>query len=160
MISSVETRIMPKNAIKIWVDADSCPVKEEIEEVVSRRAADVRYIASYDHYTPDHDEGWTFVEKGQDAVDFYILNHVSKGDAAVTQDLSLASLLLERGVYVLTPRGKQIESYEIESIMHSKYIRMKEKRQGRYGKGPTALTKQDRLLFKEKFSNLLDELLS
>ncbi|WP_076556375.1 YaiI/YqxD family protein [Salimicrobium flavidum] len=151
---------MTKNTIVIWVDADSCPVKEEIESVKTQKSAVVRYIASYDHYTLDHDRDWTFVEKGQDAVDFYILNNVTKGDAVITQDLSLASLLLERGVYVITPRGKQIKSYEIESIMHSKYIRMKEKRQGRYGKGPSALTKQDRLLFKEKFSDLLDELLS
>ncbi|WP_245688068.1 DUF188 domain-containing protein [Salimicrobium halophilum] len=128
--------------------------------MTERKPVNVRFIASYDHYTPFHGEEWTFVEKGQDAVDLYILNRASEADIAITQDLSLASLLLERGVYVLTPRGKLIKSYEIESIMHSKYIRMKEKRQGKYGKGPSALTKEDRQLFKKEFSSLLEESIS
>lgn len=142
------------------MDADSCPVKEEIQSMTEKEPVDVRFIASYDHYTPFHGEAWTFVEKGQDAVDLYILNRASQADIAITQDLSLASLLLERGVYVLTPRGKLIKSFEIESIMHSKYIRMKEKRQGNYGKGPSAVTKADRELFKRELLALLKRSMS
>ncbi|PBB06862.1 YaiI/YqxD family protein [Salimicrobium humidisoli] len=148
---------MTKFTLTIWVDADSCPVKEEIRSIAYMQTIPVRFVASYDHYSPDLGEEWTFVEKGQDAVDLFILNHVKPGDVVVTQDLSLASLLLERGVYVLTPRGKLIKSFEVESIMHSKYIRMKEKRRGNYGKGPAALTRHDRMLFKERLSDILHE---
>ncbi|WP_432806703.1 DUF188 domain-containing protein [Mesobacillus maritimus] len=58
----------------------------------------------------------------KEAADLYIMNYISKGDIAITQDIGLASTLLVKGVYVLSPRGILFEEKEIETALELRHL--------------------------------------
>jgi hypothetical protein len=95
---------MPKIS-KIFVDADACPVKEEIVQVCQAFHVPIYFVASYAHQTNLGGGTWMYVDSVQDEADFHIYKHAQLGDLVVTQDMGLASLLVKKGVHVLSPRG-------------------------------------------------------
>jgi uncharacterized protein YaiI (UPF0178 family) len=129
----------------ILVDADACPVKEEISSIGHTYKIDVHFVASYSHVVSRKIEGtWVYVDDEKESADLYILNHAKKNDIVITQDIGLASMLVSRNVYVLTPRGKQYEENEMELSLHMRFLSAKERRKGNYSKGPRAFSEKDR----------------
>ena len=59
---------------------------------------------------------WVYVDAEKEAADLYILNHAVKQDIVVTQDTGLASMLVSRGVYALSPRGKYYNDDEMNTV--------------------------------------------
>lgn len=135
------------------MDADACPVKEEILEVTEAYQIETIFVASYQHHSTRLSGNWVYVDPDREAADLYIVNHVNKGDMVVTQDMGLAGLLTQRGVYVLTSRGKPIHEGNILSLLDQRYVSKKLRDQGHRTKGPKALTKEDKSLFKEGLIN-------
>ncbi|MBM7554739.1 YaiI/YqxD family protein [Thalassobacillus pellis] len=143
--------------VNIFVDADSCPVKEEIDRVCSSHCITPIYVATINHYSPvQSQENWKIIDDDDQAVDLYILNRVKKGDLVITQDLAFAVLLTARGVYAMTPRGKLISEDDADEILLRRHLRQKNQRSGKRIKGPSPFHEQDRL----KFQVRLDEFLS
>jgi uncharacterized protein YaiI (UPF0178 family) len=143
----------------ILVDADACPVKEEISSISHTYQLDVIFVASYSHVVKREIQGtWVYVDEGKESADLYILNHTRKGDVVVTQDLGLASMLVSRDVYVLSPRGKQYEENEMEHSLHMRFLSAKERRIGNYSKGPKAFTVHDREKFVLSFKKTLSKI--
>ncbi|GAE46420.1 DUF188 domain-containing protein [Mesobacillus boroniphilus] len=101
-------------------------------------------------------QSWVFVDSYKEAVDLYLMNHVKKGDFAVTQDIGLASTLIAKGVYAISPRGNLFEEKDIQTALDLRYLSARARRQGSYGKGPKPFTEKDR----EKFIKELNILLS
>ncbi|WP_431798803.1 DUF188 domain-containing protein [Halobacillus andaensis] len=119
----------------VWVDADSCPVQEEIRLVCSSFQLEPKFVATVNHYKHDtNNENWTYLDHGSQSVDLFILNRVKSGDIVVTQDYSLAVLLTPRGVYVITPRGKLIKEGEATDIMNQKHLRQQSLKRKKNGK--------------------------
>jgi uncharacterized protein YaiI (UPF0178 family) len=58
---------------------------------------------------------------GKEAADLFIMNHAAKGDIAVTKDIGLASTLLPKGVYVLSPRGTLFEEKGILTALDMRF---------------------------------------
>ncbi|KKK33315.1 hypothetical protein WQ57_24845 [Mesobacillus campisalis] len=98
---------------------------------------------------------WVFVDCEKEAADLYIMNHTKKGDIAVTQDIGLASTLLAKGVYVLSPRGIQFEEKDIQTALELRHLSAKARRRGEYGKGPRRFSEADRITFGQEFTRLL-----
>jgi uncharacterized protein len=144
--------------IKIFVDADACPVKQEILQVADLFDTPVLFVACYAHLSHNQRGQWVYIEQGQDSVDFYIFQHAQAGDVVVTQDMGLASLLLKKEVHVLSPRGEMLKDYQMESILFTRYVSAKERRVGHFSKGPKALSKTDRHHFFEMLQKLLSNL--
>jgi uncharacterized protein len=141
------------------VDADSCPVKAEIVEISNNFDISVVFVASYDHVVKDSIGGtWHYVDSDKEAADLFIMNHVNAGDISVTQDIGLASTLLSKKVYVLSPRGSLYKEKDIESALHMRYLSAKARRQGKYGKGPKPFTREDRMQFKKNFTKILSKI--
>ncbi len=92
------------NSIKpfIWVDADACPLKEEIIAIAKKFELQLKFVASVSLKKLHNREGIETVlcEKGTDSADNYIENHAKSGDIAVTTDLLLAKKLLNKKLYV------------------------------------------------------------
>lgn len=86
------------------------------------------------------------------------MNHVKKGDLAVTQDIGLASALLSKGVYVLSPRGILFEEKGIAAALDMRYLAAKARRQGRYGKGPKPFRAEDRINFVKELTKILTKI--
>jgi len=119
-----------------------------------------RFIASFDHIPNEQDKNneWSFVDPGRDSVDLYILNEIRKGDILITQDIGLASLVLPKGVYALSPRGTDYKEETINTMLDFRFLSAKERRSGSYSKGPKPFTDEDRQhftkIFKKSLSNL------
>jgi uncharacterized protein YaiI (UPF0178 family) len=92
--------------LEIYVDADACPVKAEVEKVAGRRGLKV-YIVSNGGIRPrPHPLIQTVVvTEGADAADNWIADHIEAGDIAITSDIPLASRCLAKGARVPRPNG-------------------------------------------------------
>ncbi|WP_415783366.1 YaiI/YqxD family protein [Lederbergia lenta] len=144
----------------MYVDADACPVKTEISMIAKEENWYARFIASFDHIPNEQDKNneWSFVDPGRDSVDLYILNEIRKGDILITQDIGLASLVLPKGVYALSPRGTDYKEETINTMLDFRFLSAKARQQGVYGKGPSPFTKEDRLNFQHSLRRLLSEI--
>ena len=96
-----------ETSVEIYVDADACPVKEEVERVAGRHGLKV-YIVSNGGLRPSPHplvQNVT-VPAGADIADDWIADHITEHDIAVTADIPLASRCLKKGAIVLGPNGK------------------------------------------------------
>lgn len=93
--------------LEIYVDADACPVKAEVERVAQRHGLLV-YVVSNGGLRPNPDPRIrnVIVPEGPDAADDWIAEHIAEGDIAVTADIPLAARCLKKGAQVLGPTGK------------------------------------------------------
>jgi len=94
-------------APRIYVDADACPVKEEVERVATRHGLTV-HIVSNGGIRPSRNPlvQTVIVPEGADAADDWIAERADKGDIVITADIPLASRSLKKGAAVLGPTGK------------------------------------------------------
>jgi uncharacterized protein YaiI (UPF0178 family) len=92
---------------EILVDADACPVKDEILRVAARHGVKVTFVANRG-LRPSRDTmvAHVLVPQGADAADDWIAEHAGIGDIVVTADIPLARRSLEKGATVLGPTGR------------------------------------------------------
>lgn len=93
----------------IYVDADACPVKAEVETVASRHRLPVKMVSN-GGIRPSSNPlvEMVFVAEGLDAADRWIAERAGRGDIVVTADIPLASDCVARGALVLKPDGEAI----------------------------------------------------
>ena len=93
--------------LQIYVDADACPVKEEVERVATRHGL-TAYIVSNGGIRPSRNPlvQTVIVPEGADAADDWIAERAGHGDIVITADIPLASRSLKKGAAVLGPTGK------------------------------------------------------
>ena len=103
--------------MKLWIDADAAPrdVKEIVYRAAKRLKLDTVLVANQRLQIP---LGTSFisavrVQGGPDEADRYIAENAQGGDVAVTADIPLAAILVEKGVAVIDPRG---EEYTLENV--------------------------------------------
>ncbi|RBW70517.1 YaiI/YqxD family protein [Bacillus taeanensis] len=149
---------MPKKMQTIFIDADACPVpiKQEIQDICRNVPVDVLFVASYAHVmNEEKNTKWIIVDSNREEVDLYIVNHVIPNDFVITQDYGLASILLPKGVYVLSPRGKRYLEKNIDDLLYMRHLSSKERRAGNRVKGPKPFRKEDKERFSEEFKKVL-----
>jgi uncharacterized protein YaiI (UPF0178 family) len=95
------------SAPQIYVDADACPVKDEVVRVATRHGLKVTFVANFG-LRPSRDPmiDNVVVPQGADAADDWIVEHAGSGDVVVTADIPLAGRSLSKGATVLGPTGK------------------------------------------------------
>lgn len=140
------------------MDADACPVKSEIISVAIKYNLPYYFIASYAHKMNNNDDAWIYVDPDKESADLYIMNHVQEKDIVITQDIGLASLVLPKHVYALSPRGKEYREESIDTALDFRYLAAKARRRGKYEKGPKAFTNQDRQVFINKLEEILSNI--
>ena len=110
--------------MKIWVDADAAPrdVKEIVYRAAKRLKLETVLVANQRLSTPlDNPHVTTvWVQGGPDVADQHIADHAATGDIAITADIPLAAILVEKGIVVLDPRGEQ---YDTENVRERLSIR-------------------------------------
>lgn len=97
--------------LRIWIDADAAPrdVKEIVFRAAQRLELPAIMVANQRLPTPLNNPfvESVLVQGGPDVADGYIADHAGAGDIAVTADIPLAAILVEKGVVVIDPRGEQ-----------------------------------------------------
>lgn len=134
--------------MKIIVDADACPVKQEIAQTANTFHVPVWMIASYDHLLPEL-EGVRIiqVDRSDQSADMYIANQLRSGDILVTQDFGLATIGLAKDAIVLSNRGQRYTDRTIDFLLDRRAQQAKQRRSGARSKGPKRLTDSDRARF-------------
>ncbi|TFI59346.1 YaiI/YqxD family protein [Sphingomonas parva] len=141
----------------ILVDADACPVKEEIYKVAFRHEARVKVVSNSPFRVPAHPLiERVIVDGGFDAADDWIAEAADAGSVVVTADILLADRALKKGAAVLAPNGKPFTASSIGAAIATRAI-MADLRAGMDGPGggPPPFAKTDR----SRFLQALDEAL-
>lgn len=140
----------------ILVDADACPVKDEIYKVAWRHDAPVTIVANSFIRIPDHPRiGREIVSDGFDAADDWIAARAQAGTVVVTADILLADRCLKAGATVLAPTGKPFTSSSIGAAIATRAIMADLRAGGDQLGGPAPFARADR----SRFLQALDEAL-
>ncbi|MBT8408948.1 MAG: YaiI/YqxD family protein [Alphaproteobacteria bacterium] len=93
----------------IYVDADACPVKAEVEKVATRRKVSVRMVSN-GGIRPSANPliESVFVAEGPDEADKWIAEKAGPGDVVITSDIPLAAKCVDAGARVLKPNGEAL----------------------------------------------------
>ncbi|AST91006.1 MULTISPECIES: YaiI/YqxD family protein [Sutcliffiella] len=144
--------------MKIYVDADACPVKDIIISEARKYEIPVILVTSFSHYSNAEQPAGVetiYVDSGADAADYRIVKLVKKGDIIVTQDYGLASLGLAKGVIVLHHKGFTYSNENIDQLLQTRYLSAMARKSGQRTKGPKPFTAEDREQFRDHFKKVL-----
>lgn len=130
----------------IFIDADACPVKEEIYKVARRTGCPVQVVSNAFIRTPP-DVTLTVVEAGPDVADDWIAERVQRGDIVVTNDIPLASRTLKAGGMALGATGKAFTESSIGAALAQRELMEHLRSFGEQTKGPKPFGPADRSRF-------------
>lgn len=143
-------------ASRVLVDADACPVKEEVYRVALRHGVPVTIVCNGGVRVPDHPlVSRVVVGDAFDAADDWIAEAAGPGAVVVTGDILLADRALKAGAAVLSPSGKPFTAASIGTAIATRAIMADLRAGGDQIGGPPPFGKADR----SRFLQALDEAL-
>jgi uncharacterized protein YaiI (UPF0178 family) len=144
--------------MRIIIDGDACPqrVKEICEHAAKEYGVELIIVVDIDHYITS-DFQIIIVEQGRDSVDYKIVQIFKEGDILVTQDYGLASLVVVKASAVIHTAGFFINKNNIDSLLQSRYISERIRKQGGKTKGPSKRTKEQDENFRKCLYKVLNE---
>jgi uncharacterized protein len=146
---------------EILVDADACPVKQEVYRVARRYGFDVILVANSPMNLPQEDGVSLVVVNGQmDAADDWIVDHASRNDIVITGDIPLAARCLKIGARVLEPRGYVFTETTISNALVNRDIMTYLRNTGMETSGPASFKKRDRSLFLQNLDKVIQAILN
>jgi uncharacterized protein YaiI (UPF0178 family) len=147
--------------LNIFVDADGCPVKPEVYRVAKRYGLKVTLVSNSRIRTPQEDWLEGVVVDGQfNAVDDWIVEHVSENDIVITGDIPLASRCLEKDARVLGPSGRIFTKESIGDALASRELLSHLRDLGTITGGPAPFEKRDRSRFLQRLDETIQALRS
>ena len=145
--------------MKIWVDADACPVvvKEILFRAAKRTKVMLFLVANQALKVPYCDNIKAIrVAPGFDVADNEIVKRLEAGDLVITSDIPLAAEVIEKGGHALNPRGELYSASTIKSILNMRDFMDTLRSSGVRTGGPPPLSQSDR----QAFANHLDSFLA
>jgi uncharacterized protein YaiI (UPF0178 family) len=146
--------------LKLWIDADAAPrdVKDVVFRVARRLKVETLLVANQPLSAPwDHPYvSAVRVAGGLDVADQYIADQAEPGDVAVTADIPLAARLVDKGVFVLDPRGLEYTEDNVGEKLAGRDLMTELRSAGMVGGGPRPFGPKDR----QSFAVALDRVVS
>jgi hypothetical protein len=146
--------------MKIWVDADACPVvvKDILFRAAARTGVELTLVANQALATPSSPNINTLqVGKGFDVADEEIVKQLNAGDLVITSDIPLAAEVIEKGGHALSPRGEMHTTENIRARLNMRdFMDTMRASAVDTGGGPAAFSQRD----KQAFANNLDRFLT
>ena len=141
--------------MKILIDADACP-KTALQICVRmghKYTIPVWTVASFNHnIVSDHH---VIVGSASQEADIKIINLTDPGDIIITQDWGLASMVLGKPAYCISPTGKEYSPENIEFLMEERELKAKFRRGGGRTKGPSKRTREDDQRFTAELERII-----
>lgn len=145
--------------MKIWVDADACPVviKEILFRAAERTGVQLTLVANHPlQVPPSRFVKFLQVASGFDVADNEIVRNLSAGDLVITSDIPLAAEVIDNGGCALSPRGELYSDDNIRARLNMRDFMDTLRASGIHTGGPPALSQSDR----QSFANHLDTMLA
>lgn len=131
-------------AIRIFVDADACPVKNEVYRVAERYGLKVFVVANSFMNVPRTDLiERVIVPEGLDVADGWIADRAGAYDIVITADIPLASRCVKNGATVLSPTGKLFDDDSMGMALAARNLMADLRSAGAVTRGPPPLSRQD-----------------
>ena len=147
---------VPAGGVRILVDADACPVKDEVYKVAYRHEVPVAIVSNSHLRVPPHPLiERVVVSDGFDVADDWIAERATHGSVVITADILLADRALKAGATVLAPTGKPFTAQSIGAAIATRAIMADLRASGDQLGGPAPFAKADR----SRFLQALDEAL-
>lgn len=145
--------------MKIWVDADACPVviKEVLFRAANRTQVPITLVANHAMRVPPSQYiSFLQVESGFDVADNEIVRRLEAGDLVITSDIPLAAEVIEKDGHALSPRGELHTKDNIRGRLNMRDFMETLRSSGVETGGPPPLSQSDRMAF----ANHLDRFLA
>jgi uncharacterized protein len=141
---------------KIYVDADGCPVKNEVFRVALRYGLKVYVVSNSRMRIPEEKLfELVLVTAGFDAADDWIVEHVAENDIAVSADIPLAARCLEKGARMLDPKGRVFTQESIGGALANRDLMTYLRDMGNITGGPPPFEQRDRSRFLQGLDSVI-----
>ena len=145
--------------LHIFIDADACPVKQEVYRVASRYLLHITLVTNSWMRVPN--ERWIalkIVDDSFDAADDWIVKHVTPHDIVITADILLASRCLKEGAWVIGTTGKPFTEDNIGMAVATRNLLSELREAGEITGGPPPLKKRDRSRFLQQLDEVIQSI--
>ena len=144
--------------VRVFVDADACPVKQEVYRVAERHRLEVVVVSNSPLNIPaDPMVSSVVVREGIDAADDWIVDHLGEDDIVVTGDIPLAARSLRKGAHALGFAGRPFTLDNIGDALATRDLLAGLREQGEVSSGPPPFQKQDRSRFLQGLERLIQQ---
>ena len=152
----MEPQAKPRQ-IEIFIDADACPVKDEVYRVAGRYRLKTYVVANAYIVVPRHPLiERVVVEAGPDVADDWIAERVACGDVVITNDIPLSERVIKAGAAAIAPNGRAFTVDSIGAAIAQRAIMEQIRSTGAITGGPRPFDRRDR----SQFLQTLDEVVS
>jgi uncharacterized protein YaiI (UPF0178 family) len=146
--------------LDIYIDADGCPVKEEIYRVSTRYDLNVFVVANKAMNVPLNGNTQLIIVPGDfDAADDWIAEHIGPGDICITGDIPLADRCIKKKARVLGHKGDEFTEDSIGDALATRELMARLREMGEVRGGPPPFEKKDRSKFLSKLDQIIQSLL-
>jgi len=146
-----------ESSMTVFIDADGCPVVDITVRLCTKAKVECMIICDTSHIFEKIGAKTITVSKGNDSVDFTLVNMIKKGDIAITQDYGLAAMCLARGAVVVNQNGMLYNDSNIDSLLMQRHTAKKIRQSGGRLKGPAKRTEEQNREFEKSLWNLLQK---
>lgn len=145
--------------LHLFIDADACPVKQEVYRVAKRYKLPVTLVAnSWMRVPRDIEITLEVVDDGFDAADDWIVEHVEPHDIVITADIPLAGRCLKKNARVIGPKGHAFTDANIGSALATRALLSELRESGEFTGGPAPLKKSERSQFLQKLDEIIQSI--
>jgi uncharacterized protein YaiI (UPF0178 family) len=142
--------------LHIYVDADACPVKNEVDRVAARYGLEVTFVANSYMRVPGADpRRLVVVDKGPDGADDWIVEQAGVDDIVITADIPLAARCLDKGARVLGHGGRPFTPENVGDALANRQLLKQLREQGLMLGGPPPFAAKDRSLFLQQLDQMI-----
>ena len=144
--------------MKIYIDADACPVTCITERVAKEHGIQVVLLCDTNHVLSSDYGEIRVIGAGADAVDIALINLCQRGDIVVTQDYGVAALVLGKGAKAIHQSGRWYTDENIDGLLMERHMAKVARRSAKHHlTGPAKRTDEDDRRFEESFRRLIEQ---
>lgn len=147
--------------LNVYVDADACPVKQEVYKVADRCSLRVFVVSNAPMHVPTGQARIRniVVGPGDNAADDWIAENINAWDICITADIPLASRCLRQGASALGPRGKPFSEDSIGDALATRELMATLRESGQISGGPPPMARKDRSRFLDALDQIIQKIL-
>ena len=144
--------------MKVYVDADACPVTRIAERVAKEHSISVVLLCDTNHVLSSDYSEIRVIGAGADAMDIALINLCQRGDIVVTQDYGVAALALGKGAKAIHQSGRWYTNENIDGLLMERHMAKVARRKSKnHLKGPAKRTAEQDRAFSDTLGRLLQE---